>query len=623
MFRYLTALISFLIVTTGCSSVVTKNIVFTGTTSEHKWELAELDPNLPSDWSSHSFLVMDLKASSTQRFFLKLYAPDGERQIRLQLFGSGVWSRVSVPLRYFLRPGQEGNDLASIGNKSRDSFWMGIVGPFGPLTAVEALGVTMQHPLGQPTLEIRAVHLANEDPGSEILEKLPVVDEFGQWAHGDWPRKVTELEELKKQWAEEDASLASAGPDRCKYGGFPDTTAKATGFFRVEKIGEKWWIVDPDGHLFLSAGANCMSGGALGTRTAGRESYYSALPPEDLVATRRGLQSARGAFYSWNLLHRHGPEWKTQWMDTAVLRMQAWGLNTIGNWSDPEFWDDGREPYEVNLRGWGSSSSSYLGLPDVYSEDFERVVDEAAKRQCAPRREDPYLLGYFLGNEPGWPGREAELVDMVLEGPDSGFQRKAKEFLAEADTPERRTTFVLEAFQRYLDIINKAIRKHDPNHLNLGLRFGGHPPEYVIKTARGFDVYSLNSYADDPLEKMEMAYELTGRPILIGEFHIGVPADGLGAGLVQAADQHERGIAYRYYVEQAASHNAFVGANWFQWIDSSVTGRGDGENYNIGFVDVTDRPYVELIEALKVTHERLLAVHAGHELPFSQKARKQ
>ena len=45
----------------------------------------------------------------------------------------------------------------------------------------------------------------------------------------------------------------------------------------------------------------------------------------------------------------------------------------------------------------------------------------------------------------------------------------------------------------------------------------------------------------------------------------------------------------------------------------------DGENYNIGFVDSTDRPYPELVEAAKATHKRLLEVHSGKVLPFAQK----
>ena len=32
--------------------------------------------------------------------------------------------------------------------------------------------------------------LSKEDPGSDILDKKPVVDEFGQWIPADWPGKV-------------------------------------------------------------------------------------------------------------------------------------------------------------------------------------------------------------------------------------------------------------------------------------------------------------------------------------------------------------------------------------------------------------------------------------------------
>jgi hypothetical protein len=102
-----------------------------------------------------------------------------------------------------------------------------------------------------------------------------------------------------------------------------------------------------------------------------------------------------------------------------------------------------------------------------------------------------------------------------------------------------------------------------------------------------------------------------------------VPGRGLAAGLVQTRDQAERGVAYRYYVEQAASFPAFVGTGWFQWIDQPSTGRMDGENYNIGLVDVTDRPYKELVEAVKATNKRLLAVHSGKAAPFGQKAQPQ
>ncbi len=47
----------------------------------------------------------------------------------------------------------------------------------------------------------------------------------------------------------------------------------------------------------------------------------------------------------------------------------------------------------------------------------------------------------------------------------------------------------------------------------------------------------------------------------------------------------------------------------------------DGENYNIGFVDVTDRPYPELVAAAKTAHKRLLDVHSGKATPFAERPR--
>lgn len=47
---------------------------------------------------------------------------------------------------------------------------------------------------------------------------------------------------------------------------------------------------------------------------------------------------------------------------------------------------------------------------------------------------------------------------------------------------------------------------------------------------------------------------------LIGEFHIGVPENGLE----QAMNQTERGNGYRYFVEQGLSLPYAVGTHWLQ-----------------------------------------------------------
>ncbi|HEY5912395.1 MAG TPA: hypothetical protein VJA21_17475 [Verrucomicrobiae bacterium] len=600
------------------ASSAPQRVVFDGAESDHKWALKDLNPDLPSDWTGFDYLVLEMRASSPQRFNLIFYSTGLAQRRQMQPLPN-VWIRAAVPLLYYRQPNRSGFDLASVGKVPRNSFWISTGGAYGPLSAVTNIGVSMQAPLGKPTLEIRSVRLAKEDPGSDVLDLKPVVDEFGQWKPADWPGKVKSLEQLKKDWVAEEASLDARDFGYCKYGGYLNTKAKATGFFRVEQVDGRWWFVDPDGHHFFCTCSTGMSSGGGDARLQGREDYFAALPPADPTSSR-----SRASFYGWNLARRHGAGSRTNWMDLALRRLDSWGLNTIGNWSDPRLWDTHRKAYQVNLGGWGMRTG-YLGLPDVYAEDFPKTVERDAAAQCAPRKDDPWLLGYFIANEPPWPGRESLVVDIILDGPPSPIQREAKAFLAAGDTPERRKQFIYRAFDRFLEVIVAAIRHNDPNHLILGLRFGGGlPPAEMLRASKAFDVYSLNVYATEVNRKtLEEIYRVTGRPILVGEFHFGVPGRGLAAGLVQVRDQAERGVAYRYYVEQAAAFPAFIGSSWFQWIDQPCTGRMDGENYNIGLVDVTDRPYPELVAAMRATHRRLQGVHAGTTAPFNQKPQAQ
>ncbi len=595
---------------------------FTGAKGEHVWTLQELNANLPADWTPYEFLVLEFKASSSQRFDLGLKTSAGQVAKRIGPF-AGVWVRASIPLRFYRQPAGDGADLAATFNQPRRSYWINIhQGGFGPTTNVNAITVTMENPVGAPTLEIRSVALATNDPGDAVLEGKPLIDEFGQYTHADWTHKAKSLEDLKNAWAAEANALKNAPTNRCAYGGFLGTSAKATGYFRVEKVDGRWWFVCPDGHLFYSSGVNGV-GTSAGTRVVGREDLFAVLPPPNIPPAGQIGQPA-SSFYTWNLQRRFGDDWLPKWAALTTERMTAWGFNTMHNWGVPGMFEvKPRVPYAAMLRGW-QAGPSIMGMPDVYAEDFAWRVDEAAARQLGPLQNDPYMLGYFIGNEPPWPGRESLFCDAILVGPASEMQKRLKAELADGDTAARRKTFVIAAFTHYLDTINAAVRRHDTNHLNLGIRFGGDPSEDIVKTAGGFDVFSENIYSYGPSrEKLDRLYALVQRPILMGEFHIGAPERGLASGLVQAKNQEERAVAYRYYVEQCASHPAVIGTHWFQWLDQPAVGRNDGENYNIGFVDVTDQPYAELVAGAKLTHDRLLEIHRGVTPPFDRKAKAQ
>jgi hypothetical protein len=614
MQRYWIWLLLPLLAAAGSARGETRRAVFEGAGTEHTWALKDLDPGLPADWSPFQFLVLELRLSSPQRFDLRIHDAGGVRSVRLAPV-PGAWIRSAVPLSFLSEAPHQGMDLASVHNKARPMMFINLSGTPGELKSVREIGVVMANPIGAPSLEIRAVRLTNQDPGDALLEAKPLVDQFGQWMGDAWPGKAASLDELQAAWAAEEKALGKGDFAYCRYGGYEGTKAKATGFFRVEKIDGKWWFVDPDGHLFLSLGSDSI-GTSVSTSTQGREALFAALPPA--YGGRGGA-----SFYAWNMVRRFGADWSARWIDLTARRMFAWGFNTVGNWSDARLGNAHRVPYVVTLRGWGIETGP-MGVPDVYAPEYAAHIDRAAAQQCDARKDDPFVLGYFLGNEPPWPGRESVAVDAILAGPDSALKKAAKTFLADGDSPERRSAFLYQSYQKFVEAATAAIRRHDPNHLNLGLRFGSTAPPEIVRLSKVFDVYSLNNYAYQVnRQEIDKVRSLIDRPILIGEFHFGTPGRGMTPGLKQTSSQEERGVAYRYYVENALADPSIVGAHWFEWIDEPATGRFDGENYNIGLVDVTDRPYRELLDAAQATHKRLQGVHAGSTPPVTRQAKVQ
>jgi hypothetical protein len=99
--------------------------VFDSAHTEYNWPLKQLNPALPADWTPYEFLVLEFKASSSQRFDLGLETSSGRFAKRIGPF-AGVWVRASIPLRYYRRPAGDGADLAATFNQPRNSYWINI-----------------------------------------------------------------------------------------------------------------------------------------------------------------------------------------------------------------------------------------------------------------------------------------------------------------------------------------------------------------------------------------------------------------------------------------------------------------------------------------------------------------
>ena len=112
----------------------------------------------------------------------------------------------------------------------------------------------------------------------------------------------------------------------------------------------------------------------------------------------------------------------------------------------------------------------------------------------------------------------------------------------------------------------------------------------MVEAASGFcDVISFNCY-DDTLEpsKWSFLYSFT-EPAMIGEFHFPAADQGMFPRGKTRLNQKEKLNARDAYVKSALSTKTFIGAHWFQYVDQPLTGRWfDSENYEIGFIGVTD-----------------------------------
>jgi hypothetical protein len=478
-----------------------------------------------------------------------------------------------------------------------------------------------------------------------VLPKGKLLDEMGQSALREWPGKTRSLEEMKRRLSDQ---LARA-PEQVwpatfsRWGGWKANKLTAgAGFFRTRHDGKRWWLADPDGYAFWSAGVDCVRVDC-DSRIDGLETALAWMPE------RRGNLVN---YLAANWIRAAGESnWRDRWAEAAYAHLRRLRFNTVGNWSEVEYASKARFPYVWPLRFRSPRAGFvYRDFPDVYHPGFEKDAAECAE-QLRPRASDPALVGYFLMNEPTWgfsselPAAgmlyntpschtRAELARFLkTRYPDAGalaaawgagvtFEKVAagpwQGALAAAALSDLREFSVLMV-ERHFGLLSKACKQVDANHLNLGMRWAGVPPEWAVKGMRFFDVFSLNCYQEKlPRVQAEKIHQMLGVPALVGEWHFGALDAGLPAsGIGHVRTQADRGKAYRVYLEDAAADPYCVGAHWFTLYDESALGRGDGENYNIGFLDVCNRPYEEMERAAIASHERMYEVAAGAAPAFA------
>lgn len=490
---------------------------------------------------------------------------------------------------------------------------------------------------------------------------FPFIDPYGQFKHKEWPGKIHSDADLKAAREREAADLAAhPGPSGwSRFGGWANGPKRpATGHFRVEKIAGTWWMVDPEGYLYWSHGPVRVTPSTAITPLDKREFYFSDLPAEGtpfakFYTTRdellypyyvkRNIQRTYD-FSSANCYRKYGEGYYDLFADLAHRRLRSWGLNTIANSSDKQICLMDRTPYtdrfELKSKPIAGSHDGWWPFRDPFDPSFRADVRRLMAEHKA-EMDDPWCFGFFVDNELSWGG-PTDLAAWTLESPadqaaKGEFRNRMQakfgtieklnaqwgsayasweSFLTETRRPGKGAEadlaeFTLAIADAYFKNIREEFKAAAPNKLYMGCRFAGRGPEFAVKVAaRHCDLVSYNIYAKH-LDDFKLP-EGVDKPVIIGEFHFGALDRGLfHPGLIKLESQEERGRTYVQYVTSALKHPNVVGVHWHQFGDQATTGRFDGENFQVGFVDCCDTPYPETIAGIREVGYRLYEIRSG------------
>lgn len=604
--------------------------------------------------AANRYLALELEALDrhSAAFELCLWEQGNEDGFDMRImFGilPGVRTTIALPLELL-------NSQKLFPERTPGCLKLGVFGKPVERSLVYKIALTTT-PMHVPQrIRIYSACLCDEKPKIS-LEPQALMDELGQWAKWDWPGKTPNREQCSRSMQMElnQPAKYNRDPEIDGWGGWKQKPLTKTGWFHAEKHEGRWWLCDPDGNAFLSTGVDCVRPGA-DTRIDMMRPFVTKLPPQAGEFAQAWKQSG-GEFVNFgvaNLVHAFGANWWESWARLAKNYLTEQGFNTVGNWSQPEFIRFAGLPYVLPMAGFPSTGSMiFRDFPDVFEPEYERNA-KAFAQQLAPLAEDRNLIGYFLRNEPEWAfvydlciaeellahpeplASKSALMDWLKRKygtPEAWSAAWGREFAGFQDllTPMHRAgqyseqaaadlrEFSEEMIRRYVALPSQYCREAAPNHMNLGMRYAYITDKSLLAGCENFDVFSINSYQISPFDQVEQVGALLDKPVMIGEFHHGALDRGLSAtGIRGMASQEERAVAYQYYMEQGAKSKFFVGAHYFQFNDQSCLGRFDGENYQIGLVDVCMRKYPEIAAGIRECHSRIYGVADGIIPPYDR-----
>lgn len=395
------------------------------------------------------------------------------------------------------------------------------------------------------------------------------------------------------------------------YGGWKVNKGEATGFFRTEKRGDRWWIIDPEGYPFIHKGVAVFRPGTSDRQQAAMNEKYGT---------------------------------REKWVEQEMEMLRSNGFNGAGAWSDVEGIRTSKKPipYTVIVNPMGNYKLDHIkqyggeykvagwqgyrfDLAMVFDPEFDEYVEKAIK-PIQKYAHDKYLIGYYTDNELPWKNDALDRHLKYLAKDEPGYlaskkwldERKGKDATIVDITDEDRLAFTAFYFETYIQKVSAAVRKYDPNHLYLGCRFNQEKEELqnpaIFEVAGKYmDVISINHYRKWEPEQgiMKNWVEWSGKPFLITEWYTKGEDSGLpnrtGAGW-NVPTQKDRGYFYQNFALELLKSKGCVGWHWFTYQDNDpedLTTDYSNRDSNKGIVDSEYNIYQPLVQLMKKLNDQV------------------
>jgi len=384
--------------------------------------------------------------------------------------------------------------------------------------------------------------------------------------------------------------------------------------FTVVSQGGDLWFAGTDKKPFFSLGVCCVTTGS---------SYLEYDPSNPSYAAFRSYVQG-----------------KQTWADDTVARLQSWQFNTIGAWSDAKTLRLAKAPNLKFTPILHMGSGAGAPWKDMWDPQVVGAMNDIARDQIKDLHGESRVIGYFSDNEQGWwygalfewawkaQGTRTRLVDQ-LQKRYKNWKSLIKDFepVSARNFKGLRTAgrlylrpggngypavdaYVGLLADRYYSLCNSMIKRVDPGALYLGDRYISNFYPAVAKAAGKYaDIVSTNINADwndgsfTPFY-LPSLHRISKKPLMITEYYMCATQNRSGnkndsSGFPVVTTQEERAKGFLNSTTTLLGTPYVVGAHWFQYYDEPMNGRGDGENYNMGLVDVFNQPYTEMVRAAK------------------------